>query len=406
MSPRKNVKIVTADTAETSNPEHEKLMEVLKFTPRTYKIQLWGYGGEVVLGEVDRKVWDYFRENRINFGDYAWDSGYGEELNIPEELRPFESGSWHDCDNLYHGWGVSKNAGTMQIFDEQEQVVYERELDSLDGTDVEVCCDEEAWIEMKGKGSVVFYNYSSEKGIFFEGEIFLNAPFDPEKLSISYDDVEGEELVTRVSYDNEDIDNFGGDTSGKGSDPALYLVNEDGETERYVDGSDVDENFDDGTPPMGPSPSDWEKTVKFKGVNPTITGWYSCNYAHGSTFSSLYWNGEKNVWEDYHNGRVVSTYDKVDWWYGYNWDTSNWDNQPTAPSDVICKKCKQDNNSDNMERNDDYDLVCPDCGSTKFDWIEYDPNTVKGRKNREKFCETESITNKLARIKREAGIEE
>ena len=29
-----------------------------------------------------------------------------------------------------------------------------------------------------------------------------------------------------------------------------------------------------------------------------------------------------------------------------------------------------------MERNDDYDLVCPDCGSTKFDWIEYDESDV------------------------------
>ena len=35
--------------------EHEKLIAHLKFTPRTYKIQLWGYGGEYVMGTVDRK---------------------------------------------------------------------------------------------------------------------------------------------------------------------------------------------------------------------------------------------------------------------------------------------------------------------------------------------------------------
>jgi hypothetical protein len=39
-----------------------------------------------------------------------------------------------------------------------------------------------------------------------------------------------------------------------------------------------------------------------------------------------------------------------------------------------------------MERNDDYDIVCPECGSTKTDWIDYDPETAKGRKNREKYC--------------------
>ena len=41
--------------------EQQKLIEVLKFTPRTYKIQLWGYGGEYVMGTVDRKIYDYFK---------------------------------------------------------------------------------------------------------------------------------------------------------------------------------------------------------------------------------------------------------------------------------------------------------------------------------------------------------
>ena len=30
--------------------EQEQLMEVLKFTPRTYRINMWGYGGERVMG--------------------------------------------------------------------------------------------------------------------------------------------------------------------------------------------------------------------------------------------------------------------------------------------------------------------------------------------------------------------
>ena len=34
--------------------EQEKLIAHLKFTPRTYKIQLWGYGGEYVMGTVPR----------------------------------------------------------------------------------------------------------------------------------------------------------------------------------------------------------------------------------------------------------------------------------------------------------------------------------------------------------------
>ena len=369
-----------------ANPEHDKLIEVLKFTPRTYKIQLWGYGGELVLGEIDKKVWDYFREHRIDVSDYATDSEFGEGLNIPEDCQPFWPGQWHDCDNLFHSWGVSKNAGTMQIFDEQDQLVYERELDSIDGTDVNLNCNEEAWIEMKGKGSCVFYNYSSEKGTFFEGTIELKTPFDPEKLTICYADVDSEELVTSIEYDGETLENYGGDTTGKGYDFSFYHVDEEGELQQYRDGSDVDENYNDGTPPSGPSPSDWESSPKFKGVNPVYTGWYSANYDHGTTYGSLYWNGTYNVWEDYYHGRVTRTYETVNWWQGYNWDTSSWVNRPPEPPNIICKKCKHTGDSDKMERDDDFNVVCPECGSTKTDWIDYDPESKKGLANRKKYC--------------------
>ena len=46
--------------------EQEHLIQVLKFTPRTYKIQMWGYGGEYVMGSVDRKIYDYFRHRRLD----------------------------------------------------------------------------------------------------------------------------------------------------------------------------------------------------------------------------------------------------------------------------------------------------------------------------------------------------
>ena len=40
----------------------EQLIEVLKFTPRTYKISMWGYGGEKVMGTVDPKVWEQIKD--------------------------------------------------------------------------------------------------------------------------------------------------------------------------------------------------------------------------------------------------------------------------------------------------------------------------------------------------------
>jgi hypothetical protein len=45
--------------------EQEKLIQTLKFTPRTYKVSMWGYGGETVMGTISREIYDYFKANRL-----------------------------------------------------------------------------------------------------------------------------------------------------------------------------------------------------------------------------------------------------------------------------------------------------------------------------------------------------
>jgi hypothetical protein len=233
---------------EIKNPEHEKLMEVLKFTPRTYKISMWGYGGEKVMGTVDRKIYDYFKSRRLDLSDYAWDSDYAEENNIPEEMQPFPAGSWYECDNLAHASGVNRDAGTLQIEDETGETVYERQLDGLTGfneeePDPEFDCNDEVWIDQEEAGTVVFLGDSNEKGTFFEGEIELTQPFDITKLTLGYDEIDGEPIINAVLYDGEDIDNWGSSTDGKSSSFGFYIAgskNSTGKWEKYSDMDDID----------------------------------------------------------------------------------------------------------------------------------------------------------------------
>jgi hypothetical protein len=226
----------------TPNPEHEKLIEILKFTPRTYSICMWGYGGEYVMGTVERKIYDYFRSRRLDLSDFAWDSDYADEHNIPEDMWPFPPGSWYECDDMCHVSGVDMQAGTLQISDENGDTVLERELESIDGMDIERSCGDEAWIDSKPAGTVVFIGTSSEKGNFFEGEIYLREPFDPEKLCITYDDIDGNEIVSSATYDGEDIDNNGGSTNGKSSDFGFFIAGsqKDGRWEKYRNMDDIE----------------------------------------------------------------------------------------------------------------------------------------------------------------------
>jgi hypothetical protein len=370
---------------EVTNPEHEKLIEVLKFTPCTYKIQLWGYGGEKVMGVVDREVWDYCMDNQVDLSEIAWgDEDSVEGMGLDIDKLPFPPGSWYECDGLTHVNGASRVASTIQIDDENGNTVFQRSLEDCDGLgdSPELGFEDEVFIGQRSPGEVVFVGQSNEKGTFFEGEIELKSPFDSSKLSLTIEEVDGEEIVTGVQYDGEEIDNWGGNTDGKSSNFDMYLVLENKEFERYEPGEK-----DWGHPESGPSPSDWERSPKFdfEKVKPTIPGWYTATWGSwGTAYGSIYWNGTNfGEWEH----GIFKPVNNVQSWSGYNWDTSDWANQPAEPVDVKCnhKKCGWVGMRSDMTEDDDHNDICPNCGNVDWEWIDYDPNTKEGRKNREKY---------------------
>ncbi len=378
----------SADVEAQKLAEQQKLIEVLKFTPRTYKICMWGYGGEKVMGTVDPKVWDYCMENSVDLVEIAWsdEDTVQDDMGLDLDMLPITPGQWYETDNMAHVNGVSRSAGTIQILDENDNTVFEKSFDDCNGGEGSPgwCCQDEVWVGMRKKGEVVFIGSSNEKGTFFEGEIELRAPFDIEKLELYYDEVDGEEIVNSVMYDGEEIDNWGGSTDGKSSDMIMVrLTDDEGNFERYEP-----EEKDWGHPPIGPSPDTWESSQKFKfsKVKPTIEGWYSCVWkGFGTTYGTAYWNGsEFGEWE---HGKF-NPISGVETWSGYNWDTSSWVNQPPEPVDTVCdnKECGWIGMRKDMREDDEYNSHCPQCDGTNFSWIDYDPNTKEGRSNRKKYC--------------------
>ena len=381
--------------------EQQKLIDTLKFTPRTYTVSMWGYGGEKVMGTVSQESWNYCMSNQVDLSEIAWNSDAAEEMGLDADMLPFYPGSWYECDSMGHTNGVSRDAGTIQVCDENGNTVYERSLEECDGGDnsPELSCIDEVWIGSRKTGEIVFVGSSNEKGTFFEGEIELTAPFEIEKLCLCYEEFDGEDIVGGLTYNGEDIDNNGGSTDGKSSDFTMVrLTDDDGHFERYEP-----EEKDWGHPEHGTSPGTWEKSpdFKFKDHKPVYPGYYNAVWSHfGTTYGSLYWNGKE--FGDWQFGKFNSQSGVVSW-SGYNWDTSNWANQPPEPPDLICsnKKCGWIGHGEERIDDENYDSHCPHCNSTDFDWIDYDPDTAKGRKNRKKFCRTKSDVADL-----EAALEE
>ena len=308
--------------------EKELLIEILKFTPRTYRVELGNYGGEVYCGRVDRKVYDYFKEKKIDIEEYTndWDS----ELNVPEEFQPFSPGSPYDCDDLVHANGATMDDGNIiEVYDENNDKVWEcaLNLNTLDDEGIE--CEEEDSFDSDNlaDGEVVFWGAQGEKGLLFGGEFELNAPFDPKQLKLSYANADGWLICNGVEYNGEYIDNNDLSTTGKWGENKWLI----GGGEEVYDPNDTleegDENGGAGWPSGYYAEDSEEVEFKFKKYKPAYKGWYRCTWGYGNTFGSLYWDGRVFVEFNYNKPNPVDQKGVVTW-TGLTWDTSDWANCP------------------------------------------------------------------------------
>ena len=223
--------------------EKDQLIEVLKFIPRNYKIEIGAYGGEVYFGAVDRKIYDFFKEHKIDIEEYA--SSWDEEMweFVPEDLRPFEPGSPYDCGGVHESGATFDDGNVITVYDENGEEVWNSTLgqEALEAEGVEFEEGDEQYINESPKGTVFFYGAQGEKGLLFGNEFELRAPFDPKKLKISYGDYDGWQIVGGISYDGEDIENYDYDTIGKWSEAKWVIVGD----EEVYDGVSREDSEDD-----------------------------------------------------------------------------------------------------------------------------------------------------------------
>ena len=206
---------------KATTKQKEELIAVLKFTPRTYKVMLSGYGGEIVLGSIPREQYKYFIDNDIDLEEFAndWDN----EMEVPEDMQPFTPGEWHECDDIAHENGCELDGSNyITVIDEHGKEHWQSNLDhsTLVAAGIEVDgSTEECENRADRENTVGFIGQNTEKGTFFDANLELTEPFDPTKLSINFTDVQGWCLINGVTYDGVDIEGHDGyDTTGKGSE--------------------------------------------------------------------------------------------------------------------------------------------------------------------------------------------
>lgn len=258
--------------------QKQELIDILKFTPKTYTIYIGGYGGEAYAGKVDKATYDYFKEHKIDIEEYAnnWDDNFD---NIPRELQPFSPGSPYDCDGLFHASGAElSNLNEIVINDENgnQHWTCAAGLNELEDEGVTVNewggCD----FDDLPEDTIVHWGGQGEKGTFFDGEIELTQPFDPKKLTVNYENCDGWWIINNVEYDGVEIDGSGGySTTGKWTENKWVLCNGD---EVYESVSQEDREEEEELPTIQELEEDseaWDPTAELDKITEyMMTEWY------------------------------------------------------------------------------------------------------------------------------------
>ena len=193
---------------------------------KTLSIELFGYGGEVVMGKVNDGVADFFDEHEIDISQYATDDEF--EFEIPENLIPFPPGCWFECDNLAHNNNVEMNEQcTIEVRGDDDEIVWESDLatKSLKKKGCVVDESQKINIEDQTSGVNIFYGQTLEKGNFFTGTIELDGDFDRKKLKFVTIETNGWVTLKSLEYDGIEIENtFDVSSTGKDSMYEFYVA--------------------------------------------------------------------------------------------------------------------------------------------------------------------------------------
>lgn len=229
-----------------TSEEKQETVDTLK-GPRYYRVTLWGYGGESAYININKAAYNFWKNITEEFGDSDlvsymtnaedgdWEFDDVEEIPEDAKFMEDEDGGrpWYEANGEYcHQYGVEYGSARISV-DEIDSGEYNASVITtvIDGEDVTELadqvreesdyeielCDQGECDTFEPEGDYVVQFYSSEKGTFFDGVIETVGNFDIRKLEFVINEYpNGEDIIDGLRYNGVDIDNNGGDTSGKG----------------------------------------------------------------------------------------------------------------------------------------------------------------------------------------------
>lgn len=233
--------------------ENQELVDHIK-GPKYYRIQLWGYGGEsayIPLNETQYNFWKPIIDEHgdsdavtymANAEEGSWEFDNIDGVPEDADFMKDENGDYRPWNEhhleLEHQWGVDFNNANLTIEEVESNDYNAKTIKTIvDGTSLSEWTDGiekadnyeteithrsiseyEEWTD-----SHILQFYSAEKGTFFDARIETYGPLDPKKFMFySLEYANGDDTVTKITYNDKELDNDGGDTNGKGYSVHLW----------------------------------------------------------------------------------------------------------------------------------------------------------------------------------------
>jgi hypothetical protein len=206
-----------------------------------YQIDVSGYGGEVVYGKLTKEQYEFWEDkDESDIINHAFWDPYdedNEENIVSDENSPHFIGYWHDKEEIVHlngttmqnCWITITECGGPEWNDETlEEIVEQVDLDKFIETNrnnvEQEVIDLDDYATDDGH-NYIFYGMSIEKGQFHLSVVELpdDEVFDPSKIIFHATELDnGDNIVEVVSYGDYELNNMGGDSTGKGYSTSVY----------------------------------------------------------------------------------------------------------------------------------------------------------------------------------------
>ena len=185
-----------------------------------YTIRIWGRTREIGVGKISKQQYEHWshEDHNDDLSDAMNESYDYDENDTPKKAR-FD-GAYYEYQDVHSFWGFDEEDTHMTITDENGEEIYEGSLDSFvkgahgDNDSYWEASEEveELYPHYLGKGYFVVWTQGG-KGSCIQTTIDTNGEeFDPRKLKYTTWDVEGSTVVNRLSYDGDELDDYGMDS--------------------------------------------------------------------------------------------------------------------------------------------------------------------------------------------------